>query len=81
LIDALSSRRLGYAALDVFEQEPTSPDRWRGVPNILLTPHIAGVSWQSTGRLREAAIRNLASLLDAYPLVHEFLSDAIERET
>jgi hydroxypyruvate reductase len=44
LIDALKTGRLGSAALDVFEQEPTPPARWEGVPNVILTPHTAGVT-------------------------------------
>ena len=71
LIQALKEGRLGYAALDVFVKEPVSPDRWRDVPNVLLTPHIGGVAHESIARLREAAIRNLTSLLDGGPLVNE----------
>ncbi len=71
LIAALKEGRLGYAALDVFAEEPTSPERWRGVPNALLTPHIGGVAHESIARLRQAAIRNLTSLLDGGPLVNE----------
>jgi hydroxypyruvate reductase len=40
----LKTGRLGSAALDVFEQEPTPPARWEGVPNVILTPHTAGVT-------------------------------------
>ena len=71
LISALKDGRLGYAALDVFVEEPTPPDRWRGVPNTILTPHIAGVSYESLKRLGEAATRNLASVLDGTPVVNE----------
>ncbi len=42
LIEALKSGKLGGAALDVFEVEPTPPARWRDVPNTVLTPHTAG---------------------------------------
>jgi hydroxypyruvate reductase len=71
LISALKEGRLGYAALDVFVEEPTPPDRWRDVPNTLLTPHIGGVSYESLKRLGEAATRNLASVLDGTPVVNE----------
>jgi phosphoglycerate dehydrogenase-like enzyme len=44
LIAALKDGRLGGAALDVFATEPTPPERWTGVPNTLLTPHMAGAT-------------------------------------
>jgi hydroxypyruvate reductase len=71
LITALKAGRLGSAALDVFAEEPTSSDAWRDVPNVVLTPHVGGVSDESLRRLRDAAVRNLTSLLDGTPVVHE----------
>jgi hydroxypyruvate reductase len=51
--------------------EPTPLDKWRDVPNTILTPHVAGVSHESLMRLREAAVRNLTSVLDGSPVVNE----------
>lgn len=42
LIEALKAGRLGGAALDVFETEPTFGNRWRDVPNTVLSPHVGG---------------------------------------
>jgi len=49
---ALRSGQLGGAALDVFAQEPlpASP-HFDGCPNLVLTPHIAGVSAESNERV------------------------------
>ncbi len=44
LIEALRSGRLGMAALDVFQAEPATPERWSDVPNTVLTPHTAGAT-------------------------------------
>lgn len=50
--DALRSGRLGGAALDVFAEEPLPPaSHFEGCPNLLLTPHIAGVTTESNERV------------------------------
>lgn len=49
---ALRSGHLGGAALDVFETEPLAAGSvLAGCPNLLLTPHIAGVSAESNQRV------------------------------
>lgn len=52
--DALRSGALGGAALDVFEQEPLSKARgqvFAGCRNVILTPHIAGLTVESNTRV------------------------------
>jgi (S)-sulfolactate dehydrogenase len=54
LVEALKAGRLGGAALDVFETEPVtqaSGAQFQGVPNLILTPHIAGVTEESNVRV------------------------------
>jgi (S)-sulfolactate dehydrogenase len=56
LVEALRAGRLGGAALDVFEDEPVgaaSGARFADMPNLLLTPHIAGVTVESNQRVSE----------------------------
>ncbi|MEO0682744.1 MAG: hydroxyacid dehydrogenase [Pseudomonadota bacterium] len=51
---ALRDGRLGGAALDVFEAEPLTAEAARplaGAPNLILTPHIAGVTEESNVRV------------------------------
>ena len=66
LAASLRSGHLGGAALDVFEQEPLDAAQgatFAGVPNLLLTPHIAGVTDESNVRVShvtlEAVLRHL----------------------
>lgn len=52
--EALREGHLGGAALDVFEDEPLSVEAGRvfeGCPNLILTPHIAGVTEESNVRV------------------------------
>jgi len=52
VVAALRSGALGGAALDVFEQEPLPATAdWAGCPNLVLTPHIAGVSFEANIRV------------------------------
>lgn len=49
---ALREGRLGGAALDVFGEEPLAASpHFEGCPNLLLTPHIAGVTRESNERV------------------------------
>ena len=52
LATALREGRLGGAALDVFEEEPMRDgSMFAGLPNVVLTPHIAGLTLQSNERV------------------------------
>ena len=75
LIAALRAGTLGRAALDVFVEEPTPSARWQDVPNVILSPHVAGVSHESIGRLHDAAVRNLLTVLDGGEVVNEITEE------
>jgi lactate dehydrogenase-like 2-hydroxyacid dehydrogenase len=62
LIAALKAGRLGGAALDVFETEPTSAERWADVPNVLLTPHTAGATLAAVHGMLALLMRNLQAV-------------------
>ncbi len=69
LIAALKAKRLAGAALDVFEQEPTPPERWRDVPNVVLTPHIAGAGYGAAAAQIALVGENLKAFARGLPLV------------
>lgn len=64
LAAALLSGHLGGAALDVFETEPlpASP-QLEACPNLLLTPHIAGVTQQANERVSSLIAQRLLEAL------------------
>jgi len=74
LIEALRDGRLAGAGLDVFREEPTPSERWRDVPNVILSPHMAGQTVEAMARLREAAGYNLKTVLTGSPVVNELVS-------
>ncbi|MCG5219841.1 NAD(P)-dependent oxidoreductase [Streptosporangium soli] len=69
LAAALDSGRLGGAALDVFETEPLpADDPLRDRDRVLLSPHVAGVTPQSTGRLVAMVLDNLRAAVQDRPV-------------
>ena len=61
LADALQSGKLAYAALDVHTTEPIPEDYpLKNIDNVILTPHIAGVTADSFRAMMHDAFRNIA---------------------
>lgn len=64
LADALRTGKIGAAMLDVFDLEPLpGGGPLVGVPNLILTPHIAGVSVESNVRVSGVTAANVARVL------------------
>jgi lactate dehydrogenase-like 2-hydroxyacid dehydrogenase len=59
LIAALQERRLGSAALDVFEHEPTIPDALKTMENVVLAPHIGSASVETRQAMGDLTCDNL----------------------
>jgi phosphoglycerate dehydrogenase-like enzyme len=71
LIDALCSGRLAGAALDVFATEPLAADSplWE-LPNVLVSPHTAGLSVYENERLVSLFVENLRRYLRGEDLLN-----------
>ena len=68
LAEALREKRIGGAALDVFETEPLTREageKFVGLDNLLLTPHIAGVTEESNVRVSELIAERVLAHLEA----------------
>jgi glyoxylate reductase len=60
LLWALENKKIGAAALDVFETEPIpSGHPLLGMPNVIVTPHIASATTQTRVRMAIMAVENL----------------------
>ena len=69
LYDALVSGQLAGAGLDVFEQEPPPAGHSLfELPNVIMAPHVAGVTREAVDRMSEQTARNILSVLDGDPL-------------
>ena len=66
LVHALQGKKLGGAALDVFEVEPLrAGSKLVDCPNLLLTPHIAGVTAEANARVGSMVAERVAAFLHA----------------
>jgi len=67
LAEALKQHKIAGAALDVFEQEPKVYPALFDLPNVILTPHIAGGTYETQHGLANVGADNLIAALGHGP--------------
>ena len=65
LADALRGNRIGGAALDVFETEPPgdAAKLFQGLANVILSPHVAGLTAEGNVRVSDVTVDNVMRVL------------------
>lgn len=78
--DALNDGHLFAAAFDVYPTEPLPPDsRLLTIPNVVLTPHLAGASRETAHNAARITAAEVARYLRGEPLAHCVNPDALGR--
>lgn len=68
LIEELVSGRI-TAGLDVFAHEPNVPERLRGLPNVVMTPHIASATVETRAAMTRIVVDNVLAFTRGEPLL------------
>ena len=64
LADALEKGAVAGAGIDVFDPEPPTPAlRLLRAPNVVLSPHVGGVTRETLVRIALAAVQNVTDFL------------------
>ena len=64
LVDVLRNHEIRAAALDVFENEPALAEGLAGLPNVIVTPHIASATEETRGAMSRVAAENIIATLE-----------------
>jgi glyoxylate reductase len=68
LVDELVSGRIG-AGLDVFMHEPHVPESLRGLPNVVLTPHIGSATVETRAAMTRIVVDNVLAVEHGEPVL------------
>lgn len=70
LMAALKAKIIAGAALDVRAQEPPVAGEMEQIPNLILTPHVAGITKESQLRINQILTANIQLVLNSKPATH-----------
>jgi len=69
MVELLQARKLGGAALDVFEKEPQVPPALFGLDNVVLSPHQGSATHQTRNKMGALVVSNLDAWFAGDPLI------------
>ncbi len=70
LMAALKAKTIAGAALDVRTQEPPIKGEMEEISNLILTPHVAGITKESQLRINQILTSNIELVLNSKPATH-----------
>jgi len=70
LMAALKAKTIAGAALDVRAQEPPVKGEMESILNLILTPHVAGITKESQLRINQILTSNIELVLNSKPATH-----------
>jgi D-3-phosphoglycerate dehydrogenase/(S)-sulfolactate dehydrogenase len=70
LMAALKAKTIAGAALDVRAQEPPVKGEMEQISNLILTPHVAGITKESQLRINQILTSNIELVLNSKPATH-----------
>lgn len=69
LLHALRNGIIGGAGLDVYEKEPSAPELFAGLDNVVLTPHFGSGTPDTRLEMNATGIKNLVAFFSGEPLI------------
>lgn len=69
MLELLTSKKLGGAALDVFEKEPQVPEGFFALDNVVLSPHQGSATQQTRNKMGDLVVANIVAHFAGEPLL------------
>ena len=69
MLELLTTKQLGGAALDVFEKEPQVPEGFFSLDNVVLSPHQGSATQQTRNKMGDLVVANIEAHFAGEPLL------------
>ena len=70
LLDALKNKTIGGAGLDTFAEEPPQAEKYRDVPNLIITPHMGAYTTEALYNMAMDSTEDLIAVLEGRQPLH-----------